>query len=175
MLIRTFWRSCTHRNNTWSAEPVDAFWVEVTREEALAHIFPLLGPEQIEESEQTVRRDGGAAALLGHPNRPYCFLVARDLSPIDAFAPHYPVHPMWNAYSPFETMPAITRGRAWQTCKPSPYPKPATQGQAGPLTTSLYRRVPLNLQHYDPTTLLAGKLHALLQRDYLKGRDVYDL
>ena len=108
MLIRTFWRSCTHRNNTWSAEPVDAFWVEATREEALAHIFPRLEPEQIEESEQIVRRDGRAAALLGHPNRPYCFLVARDLSSIDPFAPHYPVHPMWNAYSPFETMPAIT-------------------------------------------------------------------
>lgn len=48
-------------------------------------------------------------------------------------------------------------------------------GQARLLTTSLYRYVPLNLQHHDPATLLAGKLHALLQRDYLKGRDVYDL
>lgn len=48
-------------------------------------------------------------------------------------------------------------------------------GKAGLQTTSLYRYVPLNLQHHDPATLLAGKLHALLQRDYLKGRDVYDL
>jgi hypothetical protein len=33
----------------------------------------------------------------------------------------------------------------------------------------------LHLQHHDRSSLLAGKLHALLQRPYLKGRDVYDL
>ncbi len=33
----------------------------------------------------------------------------------------------------------------------------------------------LNLQHYDKSSLLAGKLHALLTRKYVKGRDVYDL
>ncbi len=44
------------------------------------------------------------------------------------------------------------------------------------LQTSLVRRhVMLNLQHYDPASLFAGKIHALLQRPYLKGRDVYDL
>jgi len=32
----------------------------------------------------------------------------------------------------------------------------------------------LNLQHYDKSSLLAGKLHALLTRKYVKGRDVYD-
>lgn len=42
-------------------------------------------------------------------------------------------------------------------------------------TTPLIKHVPLNLQHHDPATLLAGKLSALLQRDYLKGRDIYDL
>jgi hypothetical protein len=31
------------------------------------------------------------------------------------------------------------------------------------------------LQHHDPASLLAGKLHAILQRPYFKGRDVYDL
>lgn len=33
----------------------------------------------------------------------------------------------------------------------------------------------LNLLHYDKSSLLAGKLHAILQRPYVKGRDVYDL
>lgn len=47
--------------------------------------------------------------------------------------------------------------------------------QAGVMTTSLFKHVPLNLYHHDPATLLAGKLHAILQREYLKGRDVYDL
>lgn len=46
---------------------------------------------------------------------------------------------------------------------------------AGLMVTPLSKHVPLNLQHHDPATLLAGKLSALLQRDYLKGRDVYDL
>lgn len=44
------------------------------------------------------------------------------------------------------------------------------------LVTSLVRRhVLLNLQHHDQASLLAGKLHAILQRPYLKGRDLYDL
>ena len=42
--------------------------------------------------------------------------------------------------------------------------------------TSLVRRhVLLNLLHYDKSSLLAGKLHALIHRSHVKGRDVYDL
>lgn len=37
------------------------------------------------------------------------------------------------------------------------------------------RHVLVRVQHHDRATLLAGKLHALLTRPYLKGRDVYDL
>src|SRR5512136_2915484 len=44
------------------------------------------------------------------------------------------------------------------------------------LSTSVVRRyVTLQLQHHDPASLLAGKLHAILQRPYPKGRDIYDL
>ncbi len=44
------------------------------------------------------------------------------------------------------------------------------------LETSLVRRhVLLRLQHHDRASLLAGKLHAILQRPYTKGRDLYDL
>ena len=44
------------------------------------------------------------------------------------------------------------------------------------LVTSLVRRhVLLNVQHHDQSSLLAGKLHAILQRPYFKGRDLYDL
>lgn len=42
-------------------------------------------------------------------------------------------------------------------------------------TTVVRRHLVLNLQHHDKASLLAGKLHALLQRPYTKGRDVYDL
>jgi predicted nucleotidyltransferase component of viral defense system len=44
------------------------------------------------------------------------------------------------------------------------------------LEVDLVRRyIPLRLQHHDRASLLAGKLHAILQRDYAKGRDLYEL
>jgi len=46
---------------------------------------------------------------------------------------------------------------------------------AGLATTVIRRHVVLQLQHHDRASLLAGKLHAVLERPYLKGRDVYDL
>lgn len=42
-------------------------------------------------------------------------------------------------------------------------------------TTVVRRHVVLHLQHHDRASLLAGKLHAILQRPFLKGRDIYDL
>jgi len=35
--------------------------------------------------------------------------------------------------------------------------------------------LPVVIQHYDLSSLFAGKMHALLMRKYTKGRDVYDL
>ena len=46
---------------------------------------------------------------------------------------------------------------------------------AGLATTVVRRHVTLQLQHHDRASLLAGKLYALLQREYVKGRDLYDL
>ena len=44
------------------------------------------------------------------------------------------------------------------------------------LATSLVRRHQLlQFYHHDKASLLAGKLHAILQRSYPKGRDFYDL
>jgi hypothetical protein len=42
-------------------------------------------------------------------------------------------------------------------------------------TTVVRRHVTLHLQHHDRASLLAGKLHAILRRPYVKGRDLYDL
>jgi hypothetical protein len=42
-------------------------------------------------------------------------------------------------------------------------------------TTVVRRQVTLQLQHHDRASLLAGKLHAILQRPYAKGRDLFDL
>lgn len=46
---------------------------------------------------------------------------------------------------------------------------------AGLETTITRRHVTLQIQHHDRASLLAGKLHAVLQREYTKGRDMYDL
>ena len=46
---------------------------------------------------------------------------------------------------------------------------------AGLEITVVRRHVLLRLQHHDRASLLAGKLHAILQRPYPKGRDFYDL
>ena len=42
-------------------------------------------------------------------------------------------------------------------------------------TTLLQRHVGLHVRHHDRATLLAGKLHAVFERAYIKGRDWYDL
>jgi hypothetical protein len=42
-------------------------------------------------------------------------------------------------------------------------------------TTLIRRHVTLNLHHHDKASLLAGKLHALLDRRWVKGRDLYDI
>ena len=51
--------------------------------------------------------------------------------------------------------------------------QPPTGGKTD--TTLIRRPVLLNIHHYDQATLLSGKLHALLARNYTKGRDIYDL
>lgn len=46
---------------------------------------------------------------------------------------------------------------------------------AGLDTTLVQHHVAVNFQHHNRASLLAGKLHAILQREYVKGRDWYDL
>jgi hypothetical protein len=46
---------------------------------------------------------------------------------------------------------------------------------AGLTTTVVRRFVVLQLHHHDKGSLLSGKLYAILQRSYTKGRDFYDL
>ncbi len=48
--------------------------------------------------------------------------------------------------------------------------------QGAQLDTSLVQRhVAVHLQHHDRASLFAGKLHVVLQREHVKGRDWYDL
>lgn len=42
-------------------------------------------------------------------------------------------------------------------------------------TTVIRQYFVLQVQHHDRSSMFAGKLHALMSRDYTKGRDLYDL
>ena len=46
---------------------------------------------------------------------------------------------------------------------------------AGVEVTTVRRYVTLRLAHHDKATLLAGKIAAVLLREWVKGRDIYDL
>jgi len=102
MIIRVYWPQRGDRNET---EPIDAFWVEATYEEAEKAIFPFLAPEAIERSKTHAKEGESIASQIGNSLRPYCFLVAQDLSTIEPCNVHYPFHHMWNGYSPFKELP----------------------------------------------------------------------
>lgn len=105
MIVRCFWRNCSFWSKSQKNAPhLDAFWVEATKDEADTSIFPLLKPLQVERSELLALKFKTVAADMGNPDHPSCFLVARDLSYIEPLEPHYPIHQLWNAYSPFESM-----------------------------------------------------------------------
>lgn len=108
MLVRFFWRNCNNLGRKWGAGCKDAFWIEATEEEAEMHVYPYLPPPAIEESRNVAEQYMSIAELIGgNPIRPFCFLVARDVSSIDPYHVHYPFHQLWNGYSPFEMMPEM--------------------------------------------------------------------
>lgn len=100
MLVRYFWRNCDLYYNNGN----DALWVEATEGEAESDIFPRLSEADISKSREFAEKTGHVAT---RPDLTFCFLVAKDLSFIYPFHVHYPFHQLWNAYSPFQTMPEI--------------------------------------------------------------------
>ncbi len=103
MLVRWFWPDCAkHRER--GADPVDAYWIEAGQDEAEAAVFPHLGSAAIETSHRLAQAFYGIAERMGTPARPFCFLVARDLTFVEPGPVHYPFHQLWNAYSPFEQL-----------------------------------------------------------------------
>jgi hypothetical protein len=85
MVVRCLWPKCDFRNGDRVATPIDAFWVEATRDEAIQAIFPLLNSEARSRSMRFARDCSTLAEEIAQPSRPFCFLVAKDLSSIDPF------------------------------------------------------------------------------------------
>lgn len=99
MLVRLYWNQCTLTRP--ENQPIDAFWVEATENEAKNLVFPYCSADIVARSQMYGARDREIAAQFGSISRPCCFLIAHDLSTIKPLAVHYPYSPMWNAYSPF--------------------------------------------------------------------------
>ena len=108
MRVRFYWPECTNRGRSTDAPAVDAFWVEATQQEAQASVFPTLTPHQVEESRRMAKQFSHVANALGDPARAFCYLIVPDLSSVDPRPPHYPVHQLWNAYSPFKPISETT-------------------------------------------------------------------
>lgn len=73
MLIRRFWRNCGYRGKKWGTEPLDAFWVEATQEEAENGVFPRLQPTTIMESRELAERFKEVAEQMGNPPGHFAF------------------------------------------------------------------------------------------------------
>ena len=108
MVVRFFWRDWNFgRKPDKGDHQVDAFWVEATSQQAAQHIFPLLDPDTVLQSEAFVATDDYRTEIPLSTPHPYCFLVSRDLSHVRPYPLRYPYHQLWNAYSPFEHMDEV--------------------------------------------------------------------
>lgn len=101
MLIRLIWK------DSFLCD-CDTFWLEASKEEAETLVFPLLDDDAIAQSKEFSEKTGNFAEMMGKPELTYCYLISRDLDFIRPFHVHYPVHQLWNGYSPFEEIPEIT-------------------------------------------------------------------
>ena len=100
MITRFIWRKCD------MCADADAYWLEASQEEAESLVFPSLAEIAVEQSRRHSEETGRFAELImGKPGLTFCFLVSRDLKYVLPFHVNYPVHHMWNAYSPFEKIP----------------------------------------------------------------------
>lgn len=100
MLIRFKWKNCDLCDG-------DALWLEATEQEAKEQVFPLLNNEAVATSELCATASKALAELMGRPECTFCFLVSGDIEFIRPFKAGYPVHHLWNGYSPFEEMDPI--------------------------------------------------------------------
>ena len=70
-------------------------------------IFPWLKDDIIAASEAFGTGSEAIAATMGCREHSFCFLVSNDLTFIKPFKAGYPVHQLWNGYSPFEAIEPV--------------------------------------------------------------------
>jgi len=115
----------------------------------------------------------------GYDFRAYLHVIRRDLS-AEGYAVEFKVNDSKIVHSAFVRFPGLLYELGLSPHKDEMLAVKIEVDTRPPegaqLTTTVIRRyVTLQLQHHDRASLLAGKLHAILQRSYVKGRDLYDL
>lgn len=108
MRVRIVWPQCDFRHGKWDAPPLDAYWVEATREDAEALIFPHLDDPLRDKSLTYGLSRRQSADPLGATPLPFCFLVACDLSAIEPMDASYPFSSLWNDECPFVLIPEFS-------------------------------------------------------------------
>jgi len=69
--------------------------------------FYIGGDDVISQSNGLSETTGWMAKMMGNPKLTFCFLLPRYMKSIRPFPVTYPMHQLWNAYSPFEEITGI--------------------------------------------------------------------
>jgi predicted nucleotidyltransferase component of viral defense system len=117
--------------------------------------------------------------LAGYDFRAYLQAIRSELTP-EGYAVEFKVSDQKAVHSAFVRFPGLLNELGLSPHRTETLAvkmEVDTNPPAGALlaTTVVRRHVTLQLQHHDRASLLAGKLHAVLQRPFVKGRDLYDL
>jgi len=101
MIIRFMWKNCKNFNEQ------DAYWVECREAEAKEKIFQFLSEDDFKMLDSYGRNAEHLAEFMDNPGYTHCFLISKDATFFQASPVHYPVHQLWNGYSPFRVIDKI--------------------------------------------------------------------
>lgn len=91
MRATLLWPDAELLNGEWTRPGIDSYWIEAGAEDLDAIAAHAADPDALR-----------AAARRDHRSeKPYSFLVAKDLSSVQSFDPYYPESPQWADGSPF--------------------------------------------------------------------------
>lgn len=91
MRATLLWPDAELLDGEWTKPGKDSYWVEAGAEDLDAIVAHASDPAALRAA---IERDHRA-------EKPYSFLVAKDLSSIQSFDPYYPESPQWVNGSPF--------------------------------------------------------------------------
>lgn len=107
MIVRFINPAIEEDSDQWGCSDDDIFWVECTYTEAREKIIPLLKGDSITATEKQTEQNKFYKLSFSDFICEIDFLVSRTLDVPKPTVLRYPVHQMWNAYSPFYIFPKV--------------------------------------------------------------------